>query len=218
MSLKEYLQEKKILAAEQLKAKQNYKELKKIITINILKYNYLERNAYHSIARMKYEHTNPIEFVDMGYNEEEEEATNTFEMHFIELLKFKQKNPDCNTKLEQWLWLIDGSKEEKVEMSAKENEEINKTVKELNKLSKDPDEVAKYEEREWSIMRYNVEMKTNRELGEKEGEARGLKIGEENEKKKVIKNLHDLNIPIEQIAKAVELTEKEVEEILKILN
>ena len=115
-------------------------------------------------------------------------------------------------------------------MSAKENEEVNKTVEELNKLSKDPDEVAKYEEREWSIMRYDVEMKTNRELGEKEGEIRGLKIGEkrgriegekngrENEKKKVIKNLHDLNIPIEQIAKAVELTEKEVEEILKILN
>ena len=36
----------------------------------------------------------------------------------------------------------------------------------------------------------------------------------ENEKKKVIKNLHKLNIPIEQIAKAVELTEKEVKEIL----
>ena len=46
-------------------------------------------------------------------------------------------------------------------MSAKENEEIDKTVKELNKLSKDPDEIAKYEEREWSIMRYNVEMETN---------------------------------------------------------
>ena len=29
-------------------------------------------------------------------------------------------------------------------MSAKENEEIDKTVKELNKLSKDPDEVAKH--------------------------------------------------------------------------
>ena len=210
------------LAAEQLKAKQNYKELKKIITINILKYNYLKRNAYHSIARMRYEDTNPVEFVDMGYNKEEE-ATNTFEMHFIELPKFKQKNPDCNTKLEQWLWLIDGSKEEKVEMSAKENEEINKTVEELNKLSKNPDEVAKYEEREWSIMRYNVEMETNRELGEKEGEARGRregkkegeKLGRKNEKRNVIKNLHKLNIPIEQIAQAVELTEKEVEEILK---
>ena len=192
------------LAAEQLKAKQNYKELKKIITINILKYNYLERNSYHSIARMKYEDTNPIEFVDMGYKKEEEEATNTFEMHFIELPKFKQKNPDCNTKLEQWLWLIDGSKEEKVKMSAKENEEVNKTVEELNKLSKDPDEVAKYEEREWSIMRYDVEMKTNRELGEKEGEARGLKIGKEQgrkeEKTKIIKKLYSLNIPIEKIS------------------
>ena len=51
----------------------------------------MERNSYHSIARMKYEDTNPTEFVDMGYNKEEEEATNTFEMHFIELPKFKQK-------------------------------------------------------------------------------------------------------------------------------
>ena len=170
----------------------------------------MKRNSYHSIARMKYENTKPIEFVDMGYKKEEEEATNTFEMHFIELPKFKQKNPDCNTKLEQWLWLIDGSKEEKVEMSAKENEEIDKTVKELNKLSQNPDEVAKYEEREWSIMRYDVEMKTNRELGEKAGEKRGR----ENEKRNVVKNLHKLNIPIEKIAKAVELSEKEVEEIL----
>jgi predicted transposase/invertase (TIGR01784 family) len=189
-----------------------------------LKYNYLERNAYHSIARMKYEHTNPIEFVDMGYNEEEEEATNTFEMHFIELPKFKQKNPECNTKLEQWLWLIDGSEEEKVEMSAKENEEINKTVEELNKLSKDPEEVAKYEEREWSIMRYNVEMKTNRELGEKEGEARGReegrregrREGEKTTKEKIVKALKNMNLSIEQIAQAVELTEKEVEKILKV--
>ena len=109
-------------------------------------------------------------------------------------------------------------------MSAKGNEEINKTVEELNKLSKNPDEVAKYEEREWSIMRYNVEMETNRELGEKEGEARGRregkkageKLGRKNEKRNVIKNLHKLNIPIEQIAQAVELTEKEVEEILKV--
>ena len=170
----------------------------------------MERNSYHSIARMKYENTKPIEFVDMGYKKEEEEATNTFEMHFIELPKFKEKNPDCNTKLEQWLWLIDGSKEEKVKMSAKENEEIDKTVKELNKLSQNPDEVAKYEEREWSIMRYDVEMKTNRELGEKAGEKRGR----ENEKRNVVKNLHKLNIPIEKIAKAVELSEKEVEEIL----
>ena len=130
--------------------------------------------------------------------------------YLIELPKFKEKNPECNTKLEQWLWLIDESKE-KVKMSAKENEEINKTLKELNKLSKDPDEVAKYEEREWSIMRYNVEMKTNRELGEKEGR----KEGEKKTKEKIVKALKNMNLSIEQIAQAVELTKKEVEAILK---
>ena len=150
----------------------------------------------------------------MGYKKEEEEATNTFEMHFIELPKFKQKNPDCNTKLEQWLWLIDGSKEEKVKMSAKENEEIDKTVKELNKLSKDPEEVAKYEEREWSIMRYDVEMKTNRELGEKEGEARGKMEGRKEKEVEIIKRLNFLNTPIEKIAEIVGLSTEEVKKII----
>ena len=91
-------------------------------------------------------------------------------------------------------------------MSAKENEEINKTVEELNKLSQNPDEVAKYEEREWSIMRYNAEMETNREIGEKEGEARGVKIGEKRGRKYT---------PIKKIAEIVELSIEEVKKIIK---
>lgn len=112
-------------------------------------------------------------------------------------------------------------------MSAKENEEVNKTVEELNKLSQDPDEVAKYEEREWSIMRYDVEMRTNRELGEKEGEARGMKIGEKRglkigkeqgrkeEKTKIIKKLYSLNTPIEKIAEITEMCIEDVKKIVK---
>ena len=95
-------------------------------------------------------------------------------------------------------------------MSAQENEEVNKTVKELNKLSQDPEEVAKYEEREWSIMRYNVEMKTNRELGEKEGEARGRK----NKEAEIVKKLNSLNTPIEKIAEIVELSIEDVKKII----
>ena len=104
-------------------------------------------------------------------------------------------------------------------MSAKENEEINKTVEELNKLSQNPDEVAKYEEREWSIMRYNAEMETNREIGEKEGDARGVKIGEKRGRKyreiEIVKKLHSLDTPIEKIAEIVELSIEEVKKIIK---
>ena len=211
------------LASEQLKAKQNYKELKKIITINILKFKILKRNSYHSIAKMKFNKTNDLEFIDMGYSPEEENATDTFEMHFIELEKFKIKNPECSTKLEQWLWLIDGSKEDKIKMSAEENKEINKAVEELDKLSQDPKEREKYEEREWSIMRYNAEMETNREIGEKIGEERGKKIGEKvgeergkkTEKMKMIKKLFEKNMKIDEIAEIVELNVEEVKSILE---
>ena len=51
----------------------------------------MERNSYHSIARMKYENTKPIEFVDMGYKKEEEESTNTFDMHFIDYQNLNRK-------------------------------------------------------------------------------------------------------------------------------
>ena len=105
-------------------------------------------------------------------------------------------------------------------MSAKENEEVNKTVEELNKLSKDPDEVAKYEEREWSIMRYDVEMKTNRELGEKRRRShvawKLVKNREgKKEKTKIIKKLYSLNIPIEKISEITEMCIEDVQKIVK---
>ena len=107
-------------------------------------------------------------------------------------------------------------------MSAQENEEINKTVKELNKLSQNPEEVAKYEEREWSIMRYNVEMDTNRELGKeqgrKEGRKEGRKIGIEEGKRdkeiEIVKKLNSLNTQIEKIAEIVGLSTEEVKKII----
>ena len=43
---------------------------------------------------------------------------------------------------------------------------------------------------------------------------KSLRKKRENERKDIIKNLHKLNIPIEQISKAVNLSEKEIKEIL----
>ena len=84
-------------------------------------------------------------------------------------------------------------------------------VEELDKLSQDPKEREKYEEREWSIMRYNAEMETNREIGEKIGEERGKKT----EKMKKIKKLFEKNMKIDEIAEIVELNVEEVKSILE---
>ena len=103
------------LVAGQLSASQEYKKLKKAISINILNFNYFETNTYHNVAHMKFEETREDKYVDMGYEREQQIATPKLEMHFIELPKFIKKNAGTNTKLEQWLWLLAG-KEEKIKM------------------------------------------------------------------------------------------------------
>ena len=85
-----------------------------------------------------------------------------------------------------------------------ENEDIKDAKEELERISQDDILRRKALNRTLEIAD-RLQMKEELEKAKKEAE---------NEKKKVIKNLHKLNIPIEQIAKAVELTEKEVKEIL----
>ena len=162
------------LASEQLKAGNKYEMQKEIIAINILNFSYLDRNAYHSVAEMRYRKTKPEEYVELNINPEEEVLTDTFQVHFIELEKFKKKNPDCSTKLAQWLWLIEGS-EEKMAEAAKENKEVKKAIDELDKISLSPEERQRYEDREWAIMRYNSEVRANYEHGHKAGEEFGEK-------------------------------------------
>ena len=86
----------------------------------------------------------------------------------------------------------------------KENKDIKEAKEELERISQDDILRRKALNRTLEIAD-RLQMKEELEKVKKEAE---------NEKKKVIKNLHKLNIPIEQIAKAVELTEKEVKEIL----
>ena len=87
-----------------------------------------------------------------------------------------------------------------------ENKDIKEAKEELERISQDDILRRKALNRTLEIAD-QLQMKEDLEEAKKEVE---------NEKKKVIKNLHKLNIPIEQIVQAVELTEKEVEEILKV--
>ena len=165
------------MIAEQFHKGQKYKEAKKGITINFLNFNFWERNSYHSIARMKFEKSTDIEFVDLGYTKEDELATDMFEMHFIELPKFRKKNPEVSTKLEQWLCLLAGESEEKIKMAMEKNEEVKKTVEVLDELSQNEQEKYLYESRLMAEIDYNSNMDYAREEGEKIGIEKGKELG-----------------------------------------
>ena len=109
----------------------------------------------------------------MGYNSEEEIATKDIEMHFIELPKFIKKRPEIKSKLEQWLWLIVGGKEE-IEMAKKENKQIEKAMEIIKEMSMDPKEWEMYESRRLAIMDYNTGIHNAKEKGKEEGRIEGI--------------------------------------------
>ena len=166
--------------------------------------------------------TKENEYVDMGYSDEEELATNDLEMHFIEIPKFEKKNPGANTKLEQWLWLLAG-REEKLEMARKKNKEIDKAIDIINQMSMDEKEWNLYISRQRAIWDYNTGMRTAREKGLEEGikEGReegikeGIKEGAKQERLEIAKNMLEEKVDIQIIAKVTGLTKEEIDKLIK---
>ncbi len=169
---------------------------------------------------MKFEKTKENEYVDMGYSNEEELATNDLEMHFIEIPKFEKKNPGANTRLEQWLWLLAG-REEKLEMARKKNKEIDKAIDIINQMSMDEKEWNLYISRQRAIWDYNTGMRTAREKGleegikegREEGVKEGIKEGAKQERLEIAKNMLKEKVNIEVIERVTGLTKEEIEKL-----
>ena len=127
------------MITEQLQVGDKYTELKKSIVIFITNYSFLKRNSYHSVGKVKFEETLPEEYVDMGYKQEGDVASKYIEFHYIELPKYKKKEPSKFTKLDQWMCVFTNRKGEII-MAEKENEEIKRAMNTLDFISSDPKE------------------------------------------------------------------------------
>ena len=127
------------MISEQLQVGEDYQNLKKSIVIFITNYNFLNRNSYHSVGRMKFDKTLKDEYVDMGFKIEDEIASKYIEVHYIELPKFKKKELSKFTKLDQWMCIFTQNKEG-IMLAEKENKEIKRAINTLDFLSKDPKE------------------------------------------------------------------------------
>lgn len=194
--------------SDQLKEGDSYVEVKKVAVINILNFNYYERNSYHSVGRMKFENSKENEKVDMGYILEEQYVTDDLEMHFIELPKFRKKNPDISSKLDQWVWLICGE-EEKIKMAKNENEKIKEAKSELEKLEMSAEDRELYELRLKAI-RDEINIRES-------GYTDGMKDGEEKGKKQksieIAKNMLKKQIPLELIEELTGISQSEIDKI-----
>ena len=196
------------MITEQLKKGDKYKKLKKSIVIFITNYNFLKRNSYHSVGKMKFEETLKEEYVEMGYEEEDQIASKYIEFHYIELPKYKRKEPSKFTKLDQWMCIFTQN-EEGIEMAEKENKEIKRAIDTLDFISEDPKE----RERHNSIVMAEYNRLTSEHNFFEAGVEKGIEKGKKEGVLKTAKAMLKRNMPIEIIIKVTKLTREEIEKL-----
>ena len=174
-----------------LKKKGEYKENKRVITINIVNFDMFKEGPYHEKIELRREYKNIL-------------LTNKLEIHFIQLSKFlKEGQEEKDKKMWQWLTFICDKNRKEVERVMKENKEIEKANEELEYLTGD-DAVRRIAFlREKAERDYISNMSGAREEGAKKAKIEIAKamLAEGMEKEKIIK--------------ITGLTEEEMEEIIK---
>ena len=186
----------KMIAGE-IKVSEKYQKAKDTIVICIINDNVVKRNAYLSLAMLKYEKTEEIRYVNIGYEKEEEYLTDMVKYYIIELPKFKKKKPKVTDILEKWLYVIGGD-QKMMEEYKKENEEIKEAIEQLKEMSADEYERELYEIRERSRLTYNTEMNEAKKKGIEEG------------KKEIAKKMKEKGVEVEFIQEITGLTIEEI--------
>ena len=193
--------------------KEEYKDIKPVILINILNYNLLKVPEYCTKT------------VTVAEKHREYEVIKDVTYYFIELPKFRKSKPKLANKLECWLALIDDEDRGLIEMAKKKEqiiEEANKEVEEILseaviKEINDYRQTAIWEEN--SMIGYAKEkglkegLREGREQGIKEGRKEGIKEGKNNKAIEIAKNLKEKHIDIKIISETTGLTKEEIEKL-----
>ena len=182
-----------------------YKDIKKVIVINILDYEMLGFNEYISETEIVLKEHKDYEVI------------RGLKWYFIELPKFRKIHPDMNEKINQWLAFIDDYDRGLVEMAEEKNKTIKKARKEVEYLTGD-EAVQRWKELEekWE-MDYNSEMHYAKEeaqkVGREEGITEGIKEGIKENKIETAKKMKQKGLSIELIMEITKLSKKEVENL-----
>lgn len=179
-----------------LKTGEEFESNNKVIGINILKFNIFEWEKYHSKGILKEQELNKI-------------MTDALELHFLELPKFLRSKNEGNKKLRQWLDFISNERKGEIEMAVKENEKIAKAKKEYEYLTGDA------AVQRLAFLRDKWERDHNSEIAWERKEA--MKLGEEESKKQIAKEMLKRNMKEEIIIEITKLTNEELEKIKKEL-
>ena len=191
-----------------LKIGDKYSDLRKTISIIILDDDFkLTKNLERPQTTWRIRESEATHLV----------LTDYFEIIIIEIpkvVKAYQKAP--NDEVLQWMLFLDNPEKEEVARIMEENKDIKEAKEELERISQDDILRRKALNRTLEIadrLQMKKELKEAKEALKKEKNI-GLQEGKTKKTHEVVIKLKEMNLPIEQIAKAVELNEEDVKAIL----
>ncbi len=182
------------LLHESLNKNEDYLQIPKSIGIWILNYDIFNNGSFHEIARLRRDHENIV-------------LTDKFEIHYIQLPKFKQKCKRISNKLEEWLTFISCKNLEEISMI--ENEYVKKAEEELEYLSGDATERRLAELREKAIRDEAAAIAG----ATRRGIEKGIEKGKKEEKFQIAKKMLKESIEIETITRITGLTKEQIENL-----
>ena len=158
------------MIADDMKKGENYNDLKKTISINLLDYNMFDTSDFYSSFL-------PIE------EKRHDVLSDKWQIVFFELNKISITEP---TEQKQWLRLLKSGKEDVEMLRTNSNEYLSACAEKILSVNADEHLRIQAELREKARMDYNTSMTSAREkgkaegiaIGEKKGRTEGIAIGE----------------------------------------
>ena len=182
----------------------NYTETRKTICIWIVDGAVYDFEKYHS----KWEITE----TDIGKTM----CFKDFEIHVIELQKFRKLDIMKPAKKEFWLWFIDHTRKELVDMACYSNEQVDEARRQLAKITADGDLMTliiadEMDEMDRSVLKQKEEERLKK--AEEEALQKGKIEGKAEANKETAKKLLEKNIEIELIMELTGLSKEEIEKL-----
>jgi len=167
-----------------LKAGQDYSELPDVIAINIIDFDYISTNSFHSCFRLRDD------------NEREVILTNSLEIHFINMVKYRKTREKLNDPLSRWLtWFDRSSAPELIEEVVKMDSAIQTADERLLYVTGDEDAQRAY------LVRFRAmcDLTSMQNASHRKGREEGFAEGMAKEKIEVAKNALAKGLSVEMI-------------------
>jgi predicted transposase/invertase (TIGR01784 family) len=179
-----------------IEAGDDYSVLPRVITINIVNFDYIKLEEYHTCFHLR-------EDTHQDYI-----LSDVLEIHFINMVKYRKlKIKNWANALERWMTFFDISTPEKeLEEVIGMDVAITKAVEKINHVTQDKEFLRQYNLRQMVLSDYTTGINTAMEQGIQQGIQKGLE--------QVARNLIALNAPISQISQITGLTEQDIKNVL----